>query len=50
MVITTHMIHQMASEAKKDRTLEDTDLEIIQSFLKNSENFDEKQKIISSHS
>jgi len=48
MVITTHMIHQMAREAKNDA--ENSDVKIIELFLKNSQEFEEKQKVISSHS
>ncbi len=48
MVITTHMIHQMAREAKNDA--ENSDAKIIELFLKNSQEFEENQKAISSHS
>ncbi len=50
MVITTHMINQIASEAKNDKVPENPDSEIIQSFLKNSKEFEENQKVISSNS
>jgi hypothetical protein len=50
MVITTHMIHQMTNESKNDKVPENPDSKIIESFLKNSQEFEEKQKVISSHS
>jgi len=50
MVITTHMINQIANEAKNDKVPENPDSEIIQSFLKNSKEFEENQKVISSNS
>ena len=49
MVITTHMIHQMAREAKNDQVPENQDSKLIKSFLKSQEN-KENQKVISSHS
>lgn len=50
MVITTHMIHQISNDAKNDKIPENPDSQIIKSFLKNSEEFEENQKVISSHS
>ena len=50
MVITTHMIHQMARESKNDKVPENLDFKIIESFLKNSQEFEENRKAISSHS
>jgi len=50
MVITTHMIHQMTREAKNDKISENPDSKIIESFLKNSQEFEENHKAISSHS
>ena len=50
MVITTHMIHQMTHEAKNDKISENPDSKIIESFLKNSQEFEENHKAISSHS
>ncbi len=50
MVITTHMIHQMTHEAKNDKMSENSDSKIIESFLKNSQEFEENHKAISSHS
>ncbi len=50
MVITTHMIHQMTRKAKNDKISENPDSKIIESFLKNSQEFEENQKAISSHS
>ena len=44
------MIHKMASEAKNEKIPENPDSEIIESFLKNSQEFEENQKVISSHS
>ena len=50
MVITTRMIHQISNDAKNDKIPENPDSQIIKSFLKNSEEFEEKQKAMSSHS
>ena len=44
------MINQIANEAKNDKVHENPDSEIIQSFLKNSKEFEENQKVISSNS
>ena len=44
------MINKIANEAKNDKVPENPDSEIIQSFLKNSKEFEESKKVISSHS
>ena len=49
MVITTHMIHQMTRE-NNENILKNPDSEIIESFLENSPEIDENQKVIASHS
>ena len=43
MVITTHMIHQMAKE--KNSIPENPDSKIIESFLKNANELEAKQEI-----
>ena len=51
MVITTHMYNQMVKENQKKEILENPDSEVIQSFLKDSEDFEKtEKKIISSNS
>ena len=51
MVITTHMYNQMVKESLKKEILENPDSEVIQSFLKDSEDFEKtEKKIISSNS
>jgi hypothetical protein len=44
------MIHQMSCESKNDKIPENLDSKIIESFLKNSQEFEENKKVISSHS
>ncbi len=44
------MIHKITNEPKNDKVPENPDSEIIQSFLKNSKEFEENQKVISSNS
>lgn len=47
MVITTHMYNQMIQENEKsnnEKILKNPDSEVIKSFLKDSENFQEKEK------
>ena len=50
MVITIHMIHRISREVKNDKIPKNPDSDIIKSFLKNSKEFEENQKTISSHS
>ncbi len=50
MVITTHMYNQMVKESQKKEILENPDSEVIQSFLKDSEELESEKKVISSNS
>ncbi len=50
MVITTRMFHQITSEGKNDKLPKNPDVKIIESFLKNSQEFEDNQKVIASHS
>jgi len=50
MVITTHMIHQITHEVKNDKVPKNPDSDIIESFLKNAQEFEENQKVTSSRS
>ncbi|KRT60672.1 MAG: hypothetical protein XU09_C0008G0141 [Thaumarchaeota archaeon CSP1-1] len=54
MVITTHMIHKMTlksqQESNNDKVPNNPDSAILESFLKNSDDFQSNQKVISSHS
>lgn len=50
MVITVHMFHQITNGSKNDKVPENPDSEVIQSFLKNSKEFEGNQEVISSHS
>ena len=54
MVITTHMIHKMTLKSQKesnnDKVPSNPDSAILESFLKNSDIFQNNQKVISSHS
>lgn len=47
MVITTYMIHQITLEANKEKSAKVSDTEILESFLKNMDKFENNQKIIS---
>jgi hypothetical protein len=54
MVITTHMVHKISLKSQQDfinNTVQNiSDSEILESFLKNSDEFTNNQKVISSHS
>lgn len=54
MVITTHMVHKISLNSQQEsmnNTVQNiSDSEVLQSFLKNSDEFTNKQKVISSHS
>ena len=47
MVVTTYMIHQIARDTNKEQSAKETDIEILESFLKSLDKFDDNQKIIS---
>jgi hypothetical protein len=47
MVITTHMIHQIIRDANREKTDKVSDADILESFLKKMDKFENNQKIIS---